>query len=75
MQGSWFKGRPLAWDGDAQVIEQERQRWVYEKIHAQNELIRELSVDPDQEYAAHRQEWEETGDLAQLRLMLEYVRP
>jgi len=75
MRGSWFKGRPMAWNPDVQAIEQERQRWVYEKIHNQNELIRALSVDPDQEYAAHRKVWEETGDLAQLRLMLEYVRP
>ena len=73
-QGSWFQGRPVAWDADAQAIEQERQRWAYEKISAMNDAIVELSVDPDQAYAEHRKVYEDTGDLAQLRLALEYVR-
>lgn len=72
--GSWFRGRPVMWEPDRQAIEQERQRWVYERVGRTNQLIEELTVDPDREYAAHRDAWVETGDLAQLRLMLEYVR-
>lgn len=72
--GSWFRGRGVTWDPDAQAIEQERQRWVYEKITSRNELITDLAVDPGRQYAAHRKAYEETGDLAQLYLALEYVR-
>jgi hypothetical protein len=38
-----------------------------------NELITELTIDPVRAYAEHREAWEQTGDLTQLRLMLEYV--
>ena len=72
--GSYFRGRRLQWDPDQQAIEQERQRWVYEKISGMNGVIEDLAVDPDREYAVHRKAYEETGDLAQLRLALEYVR-
>jgi len=70
---SYFRGRELGWDPDKQAIEQERQRWVYEQIESCNEL--QLTSNPDVQYAAHRAAYEETGDLAQLRLALEYVRP
>ena len=73
--GSWWRGRRLDWDPDRQAIEQERQRWVYEKLAPVNEAIVELAVDPDRQYQAHRQAYEETGDLRQLHLALEYVRP
>lgn len=71
---SLWKGRGLDWDADRQAIEQERQRWTYDKIHGQNEAIIELTVDPDQQYWVHRNAYEETGDLRQLHLALEYVR-
>ena len=71
--GSYFRGRRLAWDPDLQAIEQERQRWAYEKIDGLNQAIVELAVDPEQAYQAHRKAYEDTGDLAQLRLALEYV--
>lgn len=71
---SYFRGRPLNWDPDRHIIEQERQQWVYEKLESLNDLTIESTRDPDQEYRAHRQAYEETGDLAQLRLALEYVR-
>jgi len=73
-QGSWFRGRPVTWDADAQAIEQERQQWVYEQVSGLNECIAEFTVDPGQAYRAHRGEYERTGDLLQLALMLEYVR-
>ena len=73
-RGSWFRGRPLAWNADRQAIEQERQRWVYEHVDGMNEAIVELAVDPEQAYRAHRKAYEDTGDLAQLHLALEYVR-
>lgn len=72
--GSYFRGRIMAWNPDAQAIEQERQRWVYEQVDGLNGAIVELAVDPDQAYRLHRGEYERTGDLAQLRLALEYVR-
>lgn len=74
MSGSWWRGRNIEWDPDQQAIEQERQRWVYEKIATHNVLQEELAVDPDREYQAHRQAYIETGDENQLRLALEYVR-
>jgi hypothetical protein len=72
--GSYFRGRPVTWDPDAQSIKQERQRWVYERIGTTNDLITELTVDPDREYEVQRQAWVETGDMLHLRRMLEYVR-
>ena len=72
--GSWWRGRPLKWDPDAQAIEQERQAWVYERVSSMNELVDELTVDPGQGYTAHREAYIQTGDLKQLRLALEYVR-
>ena len=72
--GSYFRGRRLHWDPDQQAIEQERQRWVYERVDGLNEAITELAVDPDREYAVHRDAFIESGDPGQLRLMLEYVR-
>ena len=71
--GSWWRGRPLAWDPDRQAVEQERQRWVYERLADENNLISELTIDPDRAYAAHRAAYEQTGDPAQLMMMLEYV--
>ena len=71
MSGSWFRGRGLHWDPDAQAIEQERQQWVYERLESVNELA---CVNPDQEYAVHKLAYIETGDEGQLRLMLEWVR-
>lgn len=72
--GSYFRGRPMNWDPDRQAIEQERQRWVYERIQGMNETIADLAVDPDRKYQVHRAEYERTGDLAQLHLALEYVQ-
>ena len=62
------------WDADARIIEEERQRWVYERIGRINECIAELTVDPAREYRAQREAWVQTGDLAHLRRMLEYVQ-
>jgi hypothetical protein len=67
-------GRGMSWDPDKQAIEQERQKWVYEKLSNLNAAITDWSVDPDQQYLAHRLAYEETGDENQLRLALEYVR-
>jgi len=61
----------MPWDPDAQAIEQERQRWVYEKIGSMNELA---VISPEHEYQQHVQAYIETGDPAQLRLALEWVR-
>jgi len=71
---SYFRGRPMRWNPDRQVIEQERQRWVMEKLVSANELITAEAIDPDQAYAVHRKAYEDTGDLSQLALALEYVR-
>jgi len=72
--GSWFRGRRMRWDPDQQAIEQERQRWVYERVGGLNEAIVDLAVDPGREYVVHRDAFIETGDRLQLQLMLEYVR-
>lgn len=72
--GSWFRGRGLNWDPDRHLIEQERQRWVMSRISESNELITELTVDPDQAYKDHRDAYLETGDMQQLKMALEYVR-
>jgi hypothetical protein len=48
---------------------------VYEQVAEMNETIIDLCVDPVKAYAEHRAIYEETGDLAQLRLALEYVQP
>jgi hypothetical protein len=69
--GSSWRGRRLEWSPDRQAIEQERQRWVYERVEGLNELI---STDPRRAYAEHRAAYILTGDLAQLRLALEYVQ-
>ena len=73
--GSYFRGRPLRYDPDAQAIEQERQRWVYEKIDSESVLITELAVDPDEAYRDHMEAYVQTGDETHLRWALEYVRP
>ena len=70
---SYFRGRPMDFDPDKRAIEEERQRWVYEKINDNNELVTDLAVDPDRQYAEYRAEYERTGDLSWLRLALEYV--
>ena len=75
MTGSWWRGRPLRWNPDEQAIEQERQRWVYERVGRTSDLVQALAVDPDREYAEHRQAYIETGDPRQLDLALKYVRP
>jgi hypothetical protein len=72
--GSWFRGRQLNWNPDRQAVEQERQRWVMEKLAAENAVIQELTVDPDRAYDEHKRAFIETGDPEQYRLMLEYVR-
>jgi len=74
MAGYAFRGRPIKWDPDQQAIEQERQKWVYEKMASVNDAIVELAVDPAKAYSAHRLAYEESGDLRQLALALEYVR-
>ena len=75
VQPMWWRGRPIRWDPDQQIIEQERQRWVYERLESVNDLtVNMLATDPAREYEAHRKAYEETGDPSQLRLMLEYVR-
>jgi len=71
---SYFRGRGMSWDPDHQAIEQERQRWVYEKLESINELTVELTRDPQLEYEIHRKAYEDTGDIGQLRLALEYLR-
>jgi hypothetical protein len=71
---SLWRGRQMAWDPDQQAIEQERQKWVYEKIEGMNTAITDLTVDPRQEYALHRKNYEDTGDSIELMLMLEYVQ-
>jgi len=70
----WWRGRPITWNPDAQAIEQERQRWVYEKIDGMNTNIIELAVDPRVEYARHVGNYMQSGDERELRLALEYVR-
>jgi hypothetical protein len=74
MAGHGFRGRGLNWNPDRQAVEQERQRWVMERVGTANELIVELTVDPDQAYREHRDAYLETGDLRQLAMALEYVR-
>lgn len=74
MSGSWWRGRPLNWDPDQQAVEQERQRWVMERLAQENAIVSELTVDRDSAYKAHRDAFIETGDPEQYRLMLEYVR-
>jgi hypothetical protein len=74
MAGYGFRGRGMHYDPDAHLIEQERQRWVYEKLSGVNEAIIDLTIDPEREYQAHRDEYLRTGDRRQLELALEYVR-
>lgn len=74
MAGSYWRGRPIHWDPDQQALEQERQRWVYEKLDGLNSAITELAIDPEREYQEHRLAYEQSGDLRQLHLALEYVR-
>jgi hypothetical protein len=71
---SYFRGRPIRYDADEQAIEQERQRWVEGTLSSCNELTVAMTVDPDREYAIHRQAYQETGDLAELARALDYVR-
>lgn len=71
--GSYWRGRALQWDPDRQAAELDRQEWVSSAVGGMNQVIVDLAVDPDQAYAAHREEYVRTGDLAQLRLALQYV--
>jgi hypothetical protein len=71
---SYFRGRPLRYDPDARAIEQERQRWVYERLSSVNDLTVAMTADPDREYAVHRKAYEDTGDLTELAIALAYVR-
>lgn len=71
--GYSFRGRPMRWNPDDQAIEQERQRWVYEKIGGVNEAITELSVDPRKAYEEHIEAYIKTGDEHELRWALNYV--
>jgi hypothetical protein len=64
----------MHYDPDARLIENERQRWVYEKLAGVNEAITDLAIDPEREYQAHRAEYIRSGDRRQLDLALEYVR-
>jgi 1,2-phenylacetyl-CoA epoxidase catalytic subunit len=73
-QTSWWRGRPLRFDPDGQAIEQERQRWVTERIGSLNELTVEQARDPRAEYDRHRDNYVTSGDRTELALMLEYVR-
>jgi hypothetical protein len=72
--GSYWRGRRLDFDPDRHVIEQERQRWVMDKLAGENAVIQELTVDPDRAYAEQRDAFIETGDETYLRRMLGYVR-
>ena len=67
---TWWTGRPMPWDPDRMAIERERQKWVYERIEACNDL---QSVNPDAEYGKHRQAYLDTGSPRELAMMLEYV--
>jgi hypothetical protein len=69
-----WNGRQFAYAPDRQAIELERQRWVYEKISGVNDLIAELSADPDAEYRRHIDAYVESGRESELWLALEYVR-
>lgn len=68
--GSWFRGRRMHYDPDAQAIEQARQRWVYEHVENMSELA---MLNPAVEYERHRARYVETGELRELRAALEYV--
>jgi hypothetical protein len=72
--GSWWRGRGMTWDPERQAAELDRQQWVSSAVAGLNDVIVDLSVDPEQAYREHRDEYVRTGDLAQLRLALEYVR-
>ena len=69
----WWDGRPVKWDPAARQVEEDRQRWVMREIGTMNELIRELTLDPDREYEIHRDAYLDSGDPRQLRMALEYV--
>ena len=73
MTGSWWAGRPMLWDPDRRSLEDERQRWVMERLTGENAIIQELTVDPVRAYQDHRAAFIQTGDHEQYRLMLEYV--
>ena len=73
MSGYSWRGRRLDWDPDRQALELERQRWVYENINSINRTITELIRGPEELYRLHREEYERTGRLTELHLMLEYV--
>lgn len=74
MAGYGFRGRGLDWNPDRQAVEQERQRWIMERLADENAIIQELTVDPDRAYEVQRDAFIETGNPDHLRLMLEYVR-
>jgi hypothetical protein len=74
MAGYGFRGRRLPFDPDRRAVEQERQRWVMEKLTDENAIIQELTVDPDRAYSDHHEAFVQTGNPEHLRLMLEYVR-
>ena len=75
MAGSYWRGRHLAWNPGRQAAELARQAWVSSAVGGMNDVIVELTVDPDEAYQVHRAEYVRTGDQAQLALALEYVRP
>ena len=70
----WFRGRKMAWDHDRQAIEQERQRWVSERLAGEADVIMDLAVDPDRAWREWRDVYVVTGSVDALRMMLEYVR-
>jgi hypothetical protein len=72
--GVAWRGRRMRYDPDDHAIEQERQRWVSEKLSAVNDLTLDSLRDPAAEYARHRGNYVRDGDATELALMLEYVR-
>ena len=73
--GSWWRGRPMPYHYDERAVENERQRWVDERLAGEAEVIADLVVDPARAYAEWRAEWEATGDEHALEMMLAYVIP
>lgn len=72
--GSYWRGRRMYYDPDHSLLEQERQRWVTEKLAENNEVIEQLTVDPDLAYRQWRDNFVQTGSPYALDMMLEYVR-
>lgn len=70
IRGRGWRGQYRDTDHVARSAEMARQRWVYEVTEIGNEY---LALNPQAEYESHRAAYEETGNLAELRLALEYV--